>query len=471
VRRTIRTHLRDVAALVAIVVVALAVASYILANQRFSLPGWVPLVGDDTFTLYAEFETAKAVTPGQGQTVTIAGVDVGEITRVEVVDGRARVQMRIEPEHARRIRTDATMLLRPKSGLEDMTIELSPGTARGQAVPEGWTVPIENTLPDVKVDEILASLDRDTRDFVRLLLAGAGAGLDGRGDDLAATFKRFAPGARDLRRLTAALEDRRANIRRAIGNLRRLVEAVGEKDEQLARLVDASDAVFRSFAAQDRALRSALRELPPTLEETTDTLEQVGGLADELGPALEQLRPAARALGPSLRQTRPFLRASTPVIRDELRPFARDVQPTVDSLRPAARGLARVTPDLARTLDVLNEALNELAYNPPGSEEGYLFWAAWAGHLGNLLFSTQDAHGPIRRGTILISCATSQVLDTVIRSDPRLGTIAQLAGLPQSQDICPQQPGAGAPGAAPGTGTPAAGTGSAPGTTTPGGGG
>ena len=304
-RRAIRSHLRDVAALAAIVVVALAVASYILAHQRFSLPGWVPLVGADTFTLHAEFETAKAVTPGQGQTVTIAGVNVGEISRVEVVDGRARVQMRIEPEHARRIRTDATMLLRPKSGLEDMTIELSPGTARGQAVPEGWTVPIENTLPDVKVDEILASLDRDTRDFVRLLLAGAGAGLDGRGDDLAATFKRFAPGARDLRRLTAALEDRRANIRRAIGNLRRLVEAVGEQGEQLARLVDASDAVFRSFAAQDRALRSALRELPPTLEETTDTLEQVGGLADELGPALEQLRPAARALGPSLRQTRP----------------------------------------------------------------------------------------------------------------------------------------------------------------------
>ena len=53
---------------------------YILANQRFYLPGWVPLVGTDFVELKAEFSTAQAVTPGQGQTVNIAGVEVGEIT-------------------------------------------------------------------------------------------------------------------------------------------------------------------------------------------------------------------------------------------------------------------------------------------------------------------------------------------------------------------------------------------------------
>ena len=60
--------------------------------------------------------------------------------------------------------------------------------------------------------------------------------------------------------------------------------------------------------------------------------------------------------------------------------------------------LAAAAPDLDRSFKVVNLLLDTLAYNPPGKEEGYLFWVAWANHLGNQLFTTQDAHGPIRRG-------------------------------------------------------------------------
>ena len=445
-KRAVRKHLGDVVALAVLVAIAAIVGSIILANQRFSLPEWVPALGTETFTIHGEFETAKSITPGQGQTVTIAGVTVGQISKVELVEGRARIEMQLEPRYASRVRESATMLLRPKTGLEDMTIELSPGT-EGDRVPEGWTVPIKNTLPDVKFEQILSSLDRDTRDYLRLLVQGAGQGLDGAGDDLAKTFKRFEPGARDLRRITEALEDRRANIRASITNLRALVEAVGSQDQQLASLIDSSNAVFSSFAAQDRNLRSTLRQLPPTLRQTSGALNRVDDLASALGPALGDLRPAARALGPTQRQLRPFLRETTPVIRDELRPFARDVQPTVRSLRPAARGLAEIGPDLVTTFDVLNEVVNTLAYNPPGpAEEGYLFWAAWAGHLGALAYGTQDAHGPIRRGTVILSCSTSRVLDTIVAADPFLGMITQLTGLPQSGQICPA---GGAPTAAP----------------------
>ena len=443
-KRAIRTHWRDFAAIIALLVIALAVASYILSQQRFNLPGWVPALGKDFHTLNAEFQTAKSVTPGQGQTVTIAGVNVGEIAKVELRDGRALVEMKLEPEYGERVRKDATLLLRPKTGLEDMVIEMAPGTSAAPEAPEGWTIPVENTLPTVNLEDILASLDRDTRDYLRLLVAGAGRGLKDNGDDLAATFKRFEPGAQYARRMTAKLIERRGNIRRSIHNLRVLLEAVGEKDEQLTQLIDSSNTVFRSFAAQDANIRDALQQLPPTLRVTNRGLAKTERLANVLGPALEDLRPTARTLGPTLRRVRPFLVTSTPIIRDQLRPFARDVLPTVRSVRRAARGLSEVTPDLRDTLRVLNYLFNTLAYNPPGDEEeGYLFWASWANHLGNLVFNTQDAHGPIRRGTILISCSTATLLNTIIASDPRLGEIAQLSGLPQSSAICPQSSQAG----------------------------
>ena len=442
--RAIRNHWRDFVAIIALLIIATGVASYILAQQRFNLPGWVPGLGQDFYTVNAEFSTAKSVTPGQGQTVTIAGVNVGEISKVELVDGRAIVEMKLENKYGRRVRKDASLLLRPKTGLEDMVIEMAPGTSGAAAAPEGWTIPIENTLPTVNLEDILASLDRDTRDYLRLLVSGAGRGLKGNGDDLAATFKRFEPGAEYARRMTAKLIQRRGNIRRSIHNLRLLVEAVGEKDEQLAQLIDSSNTVFRSFANQDANIRDALQQLPPTLRVTNRGLAKTERLANVLGPALEDLRPTARTLGPTLRRIRPFLITSTPIIRDQLRPFARDVLPTVRSLRGAARGLADVTPDLRDTLRVLNYVFNTLAHNPAGDEdEGYLFWASWANHLGTLVFNTQDAHGPIRRGTILLSCSTANVLNTIIAADPRLGEIAQLSGLPQSSQICPQSSQAG----------------------------
>ena len=78
------------------------------------------------------------------------------------------------------VRRDATVLLRPRTGLKDMFLALDPGSRSEPAVPEGGTVRVDNTLPDVNSDEILAVLDADTRAYLKLLIGGAGKGLRGR---------------------------------------------------------------------------------------------------------------------------------------------------------------------------------------------------------------------------------------------------------------------------------------------------
>ena len=45
-----------------------------------------------------------------------------------VQDGHAVVQMNIEPKYAPLIHPDASLLLRPKTGLKDMIVEMDPGT-------------------------------------------------------------------------------------------------------------------------------------------------------------------------------------------------------------------------------------------------------------------------------------------------------------------------------------------------------
>jgi phospholipid/cholesterol/gamma-HCH transport system substrate-binding protein len=418
-------------------VLAMFVGGYILSNQRFYLPAWVPVLGTDFFELKAEFSTAQSVTPGQGQTVQIAGVSVGEIKKVNLEDGRAIVTLAVRRKHADMIKQDATMLLRPKTGLKDMVIEMDPGTQTLPAVEEGFTIPVAQTEPDVNLDEILASLDRDTRDYLRLLVAGAGEALKNNGRNFANTFRRFEPLNRDVAKLTGELSKRRKNLGRLIHNLQLLVTEVGTKDKELAELIVSQNAVFESFANQDANLREFLRELPTALRTTNKALSQSTELTDQLGPALKQLRPGARALAPAQRAQRPFARQTIPAIKNQIRPFARAAQPTVKELRPALQDFAKVTPKLATTFDILNELFDALTYNPKGTtQEGYLFWAYWLNHIGASVYTTQDGHGLIRRGIIFTDCIALGALEATRMLDAQLGTLIDLSNFATKQEAC-----------------------------------
>jgi phospholipid/cholesterol/gamma-HCH transport system substrate-binding protein len=445
VRTAIRKHLRDFAAIIGLIAIAVAVASVILSHQRLTLPAWVPVIGKDFYEINAELQTAQAVTPGQGQTVNIAGVQVGEISSVKLVDGRAIIGLKIQPKYSKVYR-DATILMRPKTGLKDMVAELTPGTAAAGRLPDGGTIPVSQTLPDVNLDEVLASLDADTRDYLTLLLNDGGQALKGNGRELANAIRRIEPTARLSRQINEKLAERATNIKRAIHNFSLLVDELGAKDDQVAKFVVDSNAVFASLASQDANLRATLQELPSTLDVAQSTLGKTKRLADVLGPTLESLLPAARALGPAQQQLRPFLRTSTPIIRDELRPFARAALPTVKELRPALRDLSAATPDLTSTFKSLNYLLNELAYNPPSdTDEGFLFWVSWANHLAPTIFATQDAHGPIRHGLVVFGCQTGGLLDSVAQANPQLGTLVDLLNGPNRSGLCPsssQEPGA-----------------------------
>jgi phospholipid/cholesterol/gamma-HCH transport system substrate-binding protein len=447
-KKAIRTYWKDFVAVIVLGVVALGVGAVILGHQRFYLPKWVPIVGSDFVDYKATLPTAQSITPGQGQTVNVAGVPVGEISAVDLVDGRAVVTMKIRRKYTP-IYRDATILVRPKTGLNDMILELAPGSKTSGRLPDDGKgeIPVSQTLHNVDLDEVLASLDADTRSYLQMLVGGAGEGLRGQGRTLAAALKRFAPTSRDALRITGALQTRHANIRRTIHNFRLLSEALAGKDKQLSQLVVSSNAVFRAFANQDAQLRDALGQLPGTLQATDTGLSKADALARKLGPTLGALRPGARALGPALKDTRPFLHDTTPVIANQLRPFSRDALPVVTQLRPTANDLAKLTPNLTTSLKVLNYVLNTLAYDKPGDgAQSYLFWASWVNHAGATLFGTGDSHGPVRRGLILIGCSGLATLDQLKKVNAQLGLLIGLLDPVRTSDVCgksSQAPGGG----------------------------
>ena len=263
------------------------------------------MLGTDFYTVKTELPSGQAVVPGQGQTVNIAGVKIGEVGSVTLDDGKAVVEMHIRDEY-RPIYRDASVLLRPKTGLKDMYLALEPGNPRAGALPEGGHVRVANTLPDVNTDEFLAQLDADTRAYLQILLNAGGTAFDDEAtgaderyeqtaaQDLREVFKRFEPTARDGERITRLLIDRRQNIRRVIHNFQEFSTALAERDDELASFVDSANANFEAFAAEEASLREALRLFPGALDQTEQTLEEDEHAGRRAGPGA-RAPPSVRA--------------------------------------------------------------------------------------------------------------------------------------------------------------------------------
>jgi phospholipid/cholesterol/gamma-HCH transport system substrate-binding protein len=396
--------------IVAMVVVALFVGGYILSNERLSLPGWVPVIGTNYVTLKADFRTAQAVTPGQGQSVTIAGAKIGEIASVRANEGDALVTMNITPKYARYIYRNATMLLRPKTQLKDMTVEVDPGTPSAGHVPNGYTVPQSQTAPDVNFEEFLASLDTETRGYLQELIDGAGEGLKGNAENFSATFKRFDPIARYSREISQQLQLRNKNVERAIHNFQLFVSALGNKDTELSEAINAGNAVFQTFAEQNQNFEKTLHLLPGELAKTKSGLGKLATASGVIGPTLTKLEPFAKALAPAQEASRSLFKQSTPILKNEIRPFARKILPVVNQLNPSLKELDEAFPGLSSSFSVFNEFFNELAYNPGPNQGGFLFFLDWANHDLNSVLSTADAHGPVGRTVAYLNCNLLELL-------------------------------------------------------------
>ncbi len=449
-KRAIRIHRGDFIAILALILLAIGVTSYILLHQ----PAFTFL--QDYYTVKAEFSSAAAVTSGQGQTIDIAGVEVGQVGGVSLDNGRAVVTMNIYKKYAP-IYRNATVLLRPRTPLKDMYLALDPGTRDAGEIPDGGTLGAGATNPDVNFSDILSSLDTDTRDYLLLLLAGGAQAFRDNGSagvvpsaaavtDLRGVFKRFVPLNRDTRTFTRLLADRRQNIRSAIHGLQAVAGSLGSVEGQLTSLIDSANTNFAAISSQSVNLQTALTLLPGTLQQSAVTFGKLRSFAVESGAAAARLLPFAHALGPALIASRPLFRDTAPVIRNQLQPFAVALQPVAQILRPAATQLARATPPLTRSVGVLNSLVNTLAYQPGGGEQGYLFWGSWLSHIAASLTSQQDAHGPTVRGIFIATCPTLNLLETTIQQgSPSIGPILDLLNAPDwSQIKSPFCPAGGA---------------------------
>jgi phospholipid/cholesterol/gamma-HCH transport system substrate-binding protein len=395
----IRRYGRSFLTLLALMVVGTAAGFYILLQQRLPNPF------QNFYSVNAEFSSAAAVVPGLGEPVNVAGVHVGEITGTSLQNGRGVIHMEIDPSKMKQLFANASADLVPNTPLKDMQVNIVPGSPSAGVLRHGATIPVSQTTTPVDSDDLLDSLDADTRTWFTSLVTELNNGTTGRARDIKALLQNLGPTSQQLRQIGDLLAARRVALSDIVHNLGVLSKATSEKDSQLQTAVRAGDLTINALASQNVALRDSILRLPGTLATTRRTLSDLTTFAGALGPTSTALIPTAHRLPTTLKDSQTLFQGAALLPLKEIPPFVSAVLPLAKQLPPLTADLTKAAPALTSSFKVLAYVTNEIAYDPGGKNPGFLYWLAWFTHNADSFISNSDANGPVWRSVALATCA------------------------------------------------------------------
>jgi virulence factor Mce-like protein len=361
------------------------------------------------YILKAQFQSANSIRPNSP--VRIAGVNVGKVKSIEPLQGTdaAVVTMEINKDGLP-IHSDATAKIRPRIFLEgNFFVDLQPGTPGAPTLHSGDTMKITQTATPVQLDQVLTSLQSDTRSDLQQLLDGLSTALNAKPtkaqDADADPVSRGKTGAESFNAAYATIpssERSTAQVFQALlgtepgRDVARLVRgtaatsgALIRNEGQLQDLITNFNRTMAALASESGNLRRSIRELPGTLAN-----------ADAAFASLNRAFPPTRAFAieilPGVRETPATIDASFPWIAQarklvgkpelgglaqELSPATRDLAHLIDStetLLPKVDAASRCVRD--NVLPTGNTVIHdEFTTGKPNYKE---FWYALTGIAG-----------------------------------------------------------------------------------------
>jgi ABC-type transporter Mla subunit MlaD len=313
----------------------------------------------DPFQFHAVFQTSNDLR--LDSPVRIAGVNVGEVVKVERMDGDSdlvKVTMEMK-EEGLPLHKDATAKIRSRIFLEgNFFVDLRPGTASGEEVGDGDTIPVTQTATPVQLDQLLTALQTNDRESLQDLLKGLGKGLMSK--PTAAEDKDQDPsvhGETAAKSLNDSLNDSPAALKgsaltnegllgteprdlsKLIAGLNKVTTALGTNEEQLKDFITNFNRFFAIFAAESNSLTESIGLLGPTLENARSSLRS-------LNAALPDLEGFARDFTPGVAQTQRTISAFSPWISQATLLFSQaEAGGLLNDLQPAMRYFASVVDD------------------------------------------------------------------------------------------------------------------------------
>jgi virulence factor Mce-like protein len=277
--------------------------------------------------------------------VRIAGVNVGQVKRVERGPGSTAIVTMAIDRDALPLHDDATLKIRPRLFLEgNFFVELSPGTPSAPDLPEGGTIPLAQTSTPVQLDQVLTALKSGTRADLQLLLHGLGEGFrDGPAlrrviPLMAPAFLRTAIGAEALQ------GERPGDLSGFVASAEKTTAALASRRQQLPVLVSALDRTLTTLAVKRRALGETVAGLDRLMTDAPSAFAALNGLFPTARAFVREARPGIRVAPATLRLGIPLLDQAGLLLRPE------ELPALVAQLDPALHELRVLEPQLGTLL-------------------------------------------------------------------------------------------------------------------------
>lgn len=283
--------------------------------------------------------------------VTVAGVPVGKVEKVEPVPGATMATLNIDRKYAP-LRRDTRATLRDKTLLGQTYVELTLGSKASTTIPERGLLDQRNVQDTTQLDEVLSTLDPYTRKAYRTWQQGVAEAVTDRGDELNSAIgnlPEFVDAGGDL---FAVLDQQKQALGALVRNSGVVFGALSEREDQLEALVRNSDTVFTAIQRQREDFAETWNILPTFLTESRATYRRLETFARDTRPLVQDLEPAMRDLRPTLLALRD--------LSPDLRRLFVNLDPLIDATRESLPAQAELFQGLRPLLGALGPWLGEV---------------------------------------------------------------------------------------------------------------
>ena len=236
----------------------------------------VVLIGNLTFASSRDYKAVFSDATGvvKGDDIRIAGVKVGSVKSVEVID-RTRALVSFDVQDSSIVTKSSTAQIRYRNLVGQRYITLTQGVGDLDRLQENSTIPISRTEPALDLTVLFNG-------FKPLFQALSPADINKLSAQVIEVFQGEGGNFNQLLTSTASLTNTLADRDKVIGdlidNLNAVLRTLSERDQQLSELI----VDFRTFMAGLVKDRDAI----------LGSLESISGLADETSDLAVGIRPA-----------------------------------------------------------------------------------------------------------------------------------------------------------------------------------
>ncbi len=248
----------------------------------------VVMIGNLSFessrTYKAIFSDATGVV--KGDDIRIAGVKVGSVKNVQIVD-RTRAKVTFSVRDATAVTRSSTATIRYRNLVGQRYISVTQGVGDTSRLPDGSTIPLSRTQPALDLTTLFngfkplfaaltpADVNRLSYEIIQVF-QGEGSNIEGL--------------LRNTGSVTQTLADRDQLIGDVITNLNTVLQTIGDRDQELSSLITQ----LRDFVGGlDQDKESILNSLDAVSALTRETADITTGIRPGLVSSIKELRQVA----------------------------------------------------------------------------------------------------------------------------------------------------------------------------------